>query len=578
MSIALLLATAAFQMMNVAHRGLWQEANLPQNTVEAIKAAYDAGAKVVETDFVETKSGEIICLHDKKALASLSSIVVEPTAITAADRAKINLGEKMGLPRPYRIPLLQDVLSVVPKDAVLQAEIKVYGPTYAQKFDEAVKSAGLTETNFIISSFSYMALKDFHMKLPNYRTLWLGCDVGKPNFDFTKMLARAKDAGFDVICPGCAEARRVGFSPADADRVRAAGFDFRLFGVNSQPDLRYAASVKATGFTCNHHLAAYGWAKKVLGIQLLPDYGALIPDDFKGCLSDRVKTIGLVMPASLPNRKDYLRCKAWFEYAGYRVKEAPRMNFENVASAADRAADFEDMWLDPEVDLVFCVRGGRGAQDLIDIIDWKKLKARPDQRVLGFSNITWLLNTMLRQNVGHPISGPSLTQFRYLERSTLEWLREVFLEAELLPQQLKALREGAFSGLPCGGHIDILNGMAKRKVLPDATGRVVFLECSTRQPKLMKGYLDTILESGWLKDCAGIIFGDMTPGDAQMKKLEGLAREEALSEIEQIRKDFTARVTCPVYEGYDYGHIPRNFAIDFRRAALVSKEGVLTYK
>ena len=134
---ALLLSVT---MLNVAHRGLWKEANLPQNTVEAIRAAYEAGASVVETDFVETKSGEIICLHDRSALETMSSVVKEPEEITAADRAVINLGEKMGLPRPYRIPLLEDVLAVVPKDRMIQAEIKTYGPTYTRQFDAAVRA------------------------------------------------------------------------------------------------------------------------------------------------------------------------------------------------------------------------------------------------------------------------------------------------------------------------------------------------------------------------------------------------------------------------------------------------------
>ena len=88
-------AEAAVQIRNIAHRGLWKEANLPQNTVEAIKAAYDAGAKIVETDFFETKAGEIVCLHDKGALATMSSIVKEPADLTPEDRAAINLGEKV---------------------------------------------------------------------------------------------------------------------------------------------------------------------------------------------------------------------------------------------------------------------------------------------------------------------------------------------------------------------------------------------------------------------------------------------------------------------------------------------------
>lgn len=255
---------------NVAHRGLWVEAGLPQNTVEAIRAAYEAGARIVETDFVETESGEMICLHDIKALASMSSIVIEPKKITPEDRARINLGEKAGLPRPYRIPLLSEVLAVVPKDAVLQAEIKVYGSGYARTFDAAVKAAGLSETNIIVSSFQEKALADFHRQCPSYRTLWLGCDIKKPGFDLDAVLTTARTDGFDILCPGCEAAQKAGFTRQDADRIRAAGFGFRFYGVNAPEALRYAADMGAAGFTCNTFLKAYEWADELPDVELAP--------------------------------------------------------------------------------------------------------------------------------------------------------------------------------------------------------------------------------------------------------------------------------------------------------------------
>lgn len=258
-------------MQNVAHRGLWKEANLPQNTVEAIQAAYDAGASVVETDFIETKSGELICLHDRNALATMSSVVKAPPEITVADRAVINLGEKMGLPRPYRIPLHKDVLAIVPKDRMIQAEIKVYGPTYARQFDATVRAVGLSETNVLVSSFDCAALKDFHEKYPKYRTLWLGCGISGKGFNLDDVIVRAKDGGFDIVCPGCANARNAGLVRADADRIRAAGLDFRVYGVNDESLLGYAAGLEATGFTCNYFKAAYGWARHLGNVKLLPE-------------------------------------------------------------------------------------------------------------------------------------------------------------------------------------------------------------------------------------------------------------------------------------------------------------------
>lgn len=265
----MLIAVAVLEMMNVAHRGLWKEANLPQNTVESIKAAYDAGARVVETDFVLTDAGEIISLHDCNAFASMFAVAKEPRQITPEDRAKIDLGAKAGLPRPYRIPLLEEVMAVVPKDRVLQSEIKVYGPDYARRFDAAVKAAGLVETNIIVSAFDNKALADFHRQYPRYVTLWLGCGVGR-TVNVEKILAKAKAGGFTIVCPGCAQAQKAGMTRADADRIRAAGFDFRLFGVNNPTSLVYAASLGASGFTCDTFKEAYAWAAKIPGVVLLP--------------------------------------------------------------------------------------------------------------------------------------------------------------------------------------------------------------------------------------------------------------------------------------------------------------------
>ena len=57
-------------MRAVAHRGMWNK-DLPQNTVEAIKFAYDSGATWVETDFFHTKAGQMV-LHLQNCIPASS--------------------------------------------------------------------------------------------------------------------------------------------------------------------------------------------------------------------------------------------------------------------------------------------------------------------------------------------------------------------------------------------------------------------------------------------------------------------------------------------------------------------------
>ena len=131
-----------------------------------------------------------------------------------------------------------------------------------------MKAHGLTEKNIVVSSFHYDALKDFKARYPKYRAVWLtGLSKKKP-FNVQDYIAKCKAANIEVFCPGCGSTKGV-MTPADADAVRAAGLEFRMFGVNSLKDLEQAKKLGAVGFTCNHWLKAFGWAKEVGGITLI---------------------------------------------------------------------------------------------------------------------------------------------------------------------------------------------------------------------------------------------------------------------------------------------------------------------
>jgi len=321
--------------------------------------------------------------------------------------------------------------------------------------------------------------------------------------------------------------------------------------------------------------------KKMMAIVLgtgMMAVGAAEPKalDFGGCFpTGVVKTVALVMPASIQPKANFERGKAALEAAGYKVKVMPRLNFKKVAPVADRVADFEQAWMDPEVDLVLCARGGTGAEDLLDKIDWAKLRTRK-QRVLGFSNITMLLNAMLKEKAGHPFSGPSLSQFLYAKRSSFDWLAKALAEEKPMPDvKLTPLRTGACSGPACGGHISLVLKGIQMGWAADTKGRIVFLETSTREPSVIRKTLDDIVASGYFNGCAGVVFGDLAPGAPGRKKLTGAALAAARLEVAKIRRDFAAKMTCPVYEGYPYGHVPVSYAIDFLREKTISSDGIL---
>ena len=123
----------------------------------------------------------------------------------------------------------------------------------------------------------------------------------------------------------------------------------------------------------------------------------------KGLFPENVKTVGIVMPSSVLSRSVLEKGVKMLEEAGYKVKVGDFVRVKEQAAVEDRVKDFEKMWLDPEVDILFMARGGSGAIDVIGKLDWAKLRTR-EMRVIGFSDITLILNSMLSQKAGHPYS------------------------------------------------------------------------------------------------------------------------------------------------------------------------------
>ena len=122
-----------------------------------------------------------------------------------------------------------------------------------------------------------------------------------------------------------------------------------------------------------------------------------------------IVTIGIVSISSLLPREQLDAGTNVLASAGYRIKVAPNVARAEVAPPEERARLLEAFWLDPEIDLLLFARGGEGAADVVPLLDWERLRARPDLPVMGFSDVTILLNAMLAKGGPPPASGPMLS-------------------------------------------------------------------------------------------------------------------------------------------------------------------------
>ena len=232
------------------------------------------------------------------------------------------------------------------------------------------------------------------------------------------------------------------------------------------------------------------------------------------------------------------------------------------ASPERRAKLLEELWLDPEVDIVTFATGGRGAEDVVELLDWGKLKTR-DMKVVGFSDLTLLVNMMLLKSAGHPYTGPVLTTLSYSSKNAVKRMRDMMAghpgKVTLVP--VKA-GWSTVSGLAMGGLLDRLDILAKKKLLPDASGRVVFIENTNKYAPRTDEMLGTLRAAGVFDKAAAVVFCDFN---------SKAPAEETKSKM----TEFAVSIPCPVYSGYPYGHISNTSIIDFRRKLEISPDGVL---
>ncbi len=106
----------------IGHRGASE--NAPENTLSSISEAWSQSADGVEVDVRLTKDLKVVCIHDKNTLrTSGKDALVKDTNLE--ELRKMDFGAWRGkewINEP--IPLLQDVIELIPKDKKLFVEIK----------------------------------------------------------------------------------------------------------------------------------------------------------------------------------------------------------------------------------------------------------------------------------------------------------------------------------------------------------------------------------------------------------------------------------------------------------------------
>ncbi|MFF3612974.1 LD-carboxypeptidase [Streptomyces sp. NPDC002580] len=237
---------------------------------------------------------------------------------------------------------------------------------------------------------------------------------------------------------------------------------------------------------------------------------------------------------------------------------------------ADRAADFQAAWCDPDVAAVLCARGGYGAQRMIDLLDWDAIRAAGPKVFLGFSDITALHEAFATRTGLATLHGPMVAAVDFLKNARAQdHLRATLFEPEsvrtIASGTSVALVPGRARGVTLGGCVSLLAAdLGTPHARSCARGGLLLIEDIGEEAYRLDRLLTQLLRAGWLDGVAGVALGswvDCGPYDG----------------LRAVFADRLGGLGVPVVEHFGFGHGEGALTIPFGLPAELDAEaGTLT--
>lgn len=228
-------------------------------------------------------------------------------------------------------------------------------------------------------------------------------------------------------------------------------------------------------------------------------------------------TIGVVAPSRRAEPRWLAAMERRLRELGYEVviHDQCYLHYGTLAgSDAARAEAINDMFGDRTIDAIFCARGGTGAMQLLDRLDYELIESNPKPYV-GFSDSTALLHAITNRTGMVTFHGPMGWNFgeeQYLKQTEDELFMMIGEGAEprcLSFPDIEIEREGGARGRLVGGNMSLLQSLIGTPF--DWSGRDAVLFIEDIEEPLYK--LDRILAqmrmSGKFEGVRAVLVGEM---------------------------------------------------------------------
>lgn len=268
--------------------------------------------------------------------------------------------------------------------------------------------------------------------------------------------------------------------------------------------------------------------------------------------------IGIIAPSSAVDEDDLEAINnsvLLMEAAGFKVKFGKNV-FKNTlgysATPQEKAQDINDMFLDKEVKLIFCLSGGFNSNTVFEYLDYDAIRNNP-KPLCGFSDSTSIENVIYSKTGVITFNGPTFkslttwaTEYGYTE--VMKRFEEGSLELGKPEDEYITIQDGIAEGRLVGGNLSLTSEMSCGKYSIDFKDKILFIEefCLETPPELVSNYLYHMKQNGVFEQIKGIWVGNYDGS---------VALEKILLDVLGNRYQF------PIIKSNNFGHTEKKTVI-----------------
>ncbi len=234
-------------------------------------------------------------------------------------------------------------------------------------------------------------------------------------------------------------------------------------------------------------------------------------------------------------------------------------------SDAQRADTLHALWTDETVKAVLAIRGGFGCLRLIDRLDMELFRRHP-KYLIGFSDITVLLNSLLHQAGLVSLHGPVATSLAASDEQSVTSLFSQLtgnFSDQIRPKGMEMLRGGTGRGRLVGGNLTTLVHLLGTPWDRTWENCILLVEDTGESLYRLDRMLTQLALGGRLERLAGLLLGTFDSGNGD--RMATLRLQEAVwtRVLELVGPGF------PVWADFPVGHQGKNLTLPIGMEAIM---------